>query len=327
MAEVLIIGAGSWGTAVGVLAASAGNRVSLFARRPEFAVQLGKDRENKTFLPGVKLPDALEPTASLDDLERYDWCFCGVPTRFIREQFAPIGDRYPKSLPLVSLSKGIEQQTLQFPSQILHDCTKAEHLLTLSGPGHAEEVAVGRPASVVSAGDESRAQALAELVSTPTFRVYYSTDLKGVELCGAGKNVVAIAAGILDGLELGDSAKAALVARGLAEITRLGVAVGAEERTFSGLAGIGDLFVTCASRHGRNLAFGRRIGKGEKPEDIIESMEMVVEGYNTARGLRELARNAGVEMPICEEVCSVIYDGSDAREAVTRLMTRSLKAE
>lgn len=327
MAEVLVIGAGSWGTAVGVLAASAGNRVTLYARRPEFVEQLARDRENKTFLPGITLPNSLQPTNSFDGLERYDWCFCGVPTRFVREQFAPLRDEYPASLPLVSLSKGIEQNTLLFPTQILKECTGAEHLLTLSGPGHAEEVSLGLPASVVSAGDETRAQALAELVSTPTFRVYYSTDLKGVELCGAAKNVVAIAAGILDGLQLGDSAKAALVARGLAEITRLGVAMGADERTFSGLAGIGDLFVTCASPHGRNLAFGRRVGRGEKPDAIMDSMEMVVEGYNTARGLREVARNQRVEMPICEEVCNVIYEGADAREAVTRLMTRTLRAE
>ncbi|MBZ0136362.1 MAG: NAD(P)-dependent glycerol-3-phosphate dehydrogenase [Planctomycetes bacterium] len=327
MAEVLIIGAGSWGTAVGVLLAGAGNRVSLYERLPDYAAELAKTRVNRIFLPGIAFPAGLDATNELNDLTRFDWCISAVPTRFVRGEFSSIAARYPAELPLVSLSKGIEQETVKFPTQILAEVTPAKHLLCLSGPSHAEEVARGLPAVVVSAGDESRAQALAELVSTPSFRVYYSTDLAGVELSGAAKNVVAIAAGIVDGLQLGDNAKAALIARGLAEIVRLGVAMGANERTFSGLSGIGDLYTTCASSHGRNLKFGRRIGAGEKPEEIIASMEMVVEGYNTARALRELSRQKGIEMPICEEVCNVIYDNADPREAVTRLMTRSLKAE
>lgn len=327
MAEVLIIGAGSFGTSIALLIARAGSNVALYSRRPEFAAELNETRENRTFLPGAKFPDSLQATNSLDGLERYDWCFCAVPTRFIREQFIKLKDAYPPGLPVVSLSKGIEQKTLLFPTQVLDECTGAKHSLCLSGPSHAEEIAGGLPCVVVSAGDETRAQALAELVSTPEFRVYYSTDLTGIELAGAAKNVVAIAAGILDGLDLGDNSKAALLTRGLAEITRLGVAMGAEERTFSGLGGMGDLIATCTSPHGRNLGFGRRIGRGEKPQEIMDSMEMVVEGYNTARALHELANSKGVEMPICEEVCNVIYDNADPRKAVTRLMTRTLKAE
>ena len=327
MANVLIIGAGSWGTAVGVLLAGAGNKVALYERLPDYAAELASERENRIFLPGIQFPSGLEVTNRLDALDTYDWCISAVPTRFVRSEFSSIADRYPQELPLVSLSKGIEQETVKFPTQILRDVTPAKHLLCLSGPSHAEEVARGLPAVVVSAGDESRAQALAELVSTPSFRVYYSTDLAGVELSGAAKNVVAIAAGIVDGLKLGDNAKAALIARGLAEIVRLGVAMGAEERTFSGLSGIGDLYTTCASSHGRNLKFGRQIGEGGKPEEIIASMEMVVEGYNTAKALRELSHQKGVEMPICEEVCNVIYDNANPLEAVTRLMTRSIKAE
>lgn len=327
MAEVLIIGAGSWGTAFGMLLAGAGHRVTLYERQPDYAREMAETRENRVFLPDMLFPAGLDASNDFDGLERYDWCVCAVPTRFIRSEFTRLGANYPAELPLVSLSKGIEQETIKFPTQILAETTRARHLLCLSGPSHAEEVARGLPTVVVSAGDESRAQALAELVSTPTFRVYYSTDLKGVELSGAAKNVVAIAAGILDGLKLGDNAKAALLARGLAEIARLGHAIGAEERTFSGLSGIGDLITTCTSPHGRNLRFGRRIGEGEKPDSILASMQMVVEGYNTARALRELAQQHGVEMPICEEVCNVIYDGADPREAVTRLMTRAIKAE
>jgi len=326
-ANVLMIGAGSFGTAVSVLLAGAGARVTLFARRPELAREIAGTRQNATFLPGVTLPDAVTPTSDLPALDAFDWCFCAVPTRYIREQFAPLRDRWPEELPVVSLAKGLEQGTLMLPTEVLADCTGATHVLTLSGPSHAEEVAAGLPTVVVSAGDETRAYAVAELCSTPSFRVYYSTDRVGVELAGAAKNVVAVAAGIIDGLGLGDNAKAALLARGLAEITRLGVALGADERTFSGLSGIGDLYVTCASRHGRNRSFGERIGRGEKPQDIVDSMEMVVEGWNTAAALRELAARHGVEMPICEEVCNVIYDGASPKDAVTRLMTRTLKAE
>lgn len=326
-AKVAMIGAGSWGTAVAVLLAQAGAHVTLYARRRELADELIVTRENKAFLPGVTLPSAIAPTAELPALDGFDWCFCAVPTRYIREQFTPVGASYPPGVPLVSLSKGIEQGSLFFPTQILQDATGARHCLTLSGPSHAEEVARGMTTVVVSAGDESRAAAMAELMSTPAFRVYHSTDLVGVELAGAAKNVVAIAAGIIDGLGLGDNAKAALLARGLAEITRLGLALGAEERTFSGLSGIGDLFVTCTSKYGRNRAFGERIGRGEAPQAIIDSMEMVVEGYNTAAGLNELAERSGVEMPICQEVCNVIYEGATPAEAVTRLMTRALKAE
>jgi glycerol-3-phosphate dehydrogenase (NAD(P)+) len=327
MAEVLIVGAGGWGTAVGVLLANAGHRVTLYERDKAYAADLARTHENRTFLPGVKLPDGLQPTNDFDGLERFEWCINAVPTKFLRSEFTRIGGKYPAELPLVSLSKGIEQETLLFPTQILSETTHAKHLLCLSGPSHAEEVARGLPASVVSAGDETRAQALAELVSTPTFRVYYSTDLIGVQLCGAAKNVVAIAAGIVDGLKLGDNAKSALITRGLAEITRLGIAMGAQERTFAGLSGIGDLITTCTSSHGRNLRFGRRIGEGEKAADIQASMQMVVEGYNTAKALCALAGKHKVEMPICEEVSAVLYSNADPRQAVTRLMTRALKAE
>ncbi|MBX3458763.1 MAG: NAD(P)-dependent glycerol-3-phosphate dehydrogenase [Planctomycetes bacterium] len=322
---VTIIGAGSWGTAIAALLAGKGHKVTLCARRPELAAELARTRENKAFLPGVTLPASIE-IAHVARLEGAEWCFCAVPTRYIRAQFSALG-KWPAELPVVSLSKGIEQGTLKFPTEILREVTGAAHYLTLSGPSHAEEVARGLPTVLVSAGVETRAAALAELMSTPAFRVYHSTDLRGVELAGAAKNVVAIAAGIIDGLGLGDNAKAALLARGLAEITRLGVAMGAEVRTFSGLSGVGDLYATCASRHGRNRAFGERIGRGEKPQAIIDSMEMEVEGFNTAAALQALAARYDVEMPICDEVCRVLYEGASPIDALKRLMTRNLKAE
>lgn len=323
--RVLIVGAGSFGTAVAVHLARRGANVSLYARRPEFARELASRRENATFLPGVKLPENVRPVGAIDGA--FDWCFCAVPTRHIRDVFTNLGWKYPADLPVVSLSKGIEQQTLEFPTRILRETTGAADALTLSGPSHAEELARGLPCVLVSAGADALAPKLAALCSSSTFRVYHSRDLTGVELAGAAKNVVAIAAGMVEGLGLGDNAKAALLARGLAEIARLGVAIGAELRTFYGLSGLGDLYTTCASAYGRNRAFGVRVGKGEKPAAVVESTEMVAEGYNTAQALQTLARSKAVEMPICDEVCAILYEGADPREAVTRLMTRALKAE
>lgn len=324
--RVLIVGAGGWGTAMATLLAQGGAQVTLLAHREAHALELHHTRENH-LLKGVKLPPGVEPVATIADFAAFEWCLCAVPTRFVRSMFAPLAARYPRELPLVSLTKGIEQQSLLFPSALLKQVLGAQHVLALSGPSHAEEVARGLPASVVIAGDAEHAQAAQKLVSGKTFRAYASDDLLGVELAGAAKNVVAIAAGILEGLRFGDNAKAALVARGLAEITRLGIALGARERTFYGLSGVGDLYTTCASPHGRNRAFGVRVGKGEKPTAIIASQEMEVEGFNTAKALKALAAHAGVEMPIVEQACRVLYEGTDPRDAVIELMTRNLKAE
>ncbi len=328
MAErVLVVGSGSFGTAIAVVAARRGARVTLWARRPELAAELRARRENTTFLRGVKLPENIEPVSEVGNAGQYDWVFSAVPTTYVREVFSALRWDYPPELPIVSLSKGIEQASLEFPTQILLNVTRARHALTLSGPSHAEEVARGLPCVLVSAGDDALAPRLATLLSGNSLRVYHSRDLVGVELAGAAKNVVAIAAGMVEGLGLGDNAKAALLARGLAEIARLGAAMGAQARTFYGLSGLGDLYTTCASPYGRNRAFGVRVGKGEKPQAIIDSMEMVAEGFNTAKALKTLADSKGVEMPICEEVCAILYEGADPREAVTRLMTRALKAE
>ena len=325
--SVAIIGAGGWGTAMAVLLARKGVGVTLWARREEFANELRRKRENIPFLPGVGIPATIniigpEPP----QFSGLTCCFAAVPTRYTREVLGAFRKTYPAKLPLVSLTKGIEQETLLLPTQILAQATGAKNVLSLSGPSHGEEVAKGLPASVVVAGDGFAPQ-LQQLVSTPTFRAYITDDLIGVELGGAAKNVVAIAAGILEGLQLGDNAKAALLARGIAEIARLGVKMGAQERTFFGLSGVGDLYTTCASPYGRNRGFGVRIGRGEKPADVVASMEMEVEGYNTAKALVALARKHGVEMPIAEQVERVLYQGVDARKALMELMSRALKAE
>ncbi|MEE9311255.1 MAG: NAD(P)H-dependent glycerol-3-phosphate dehydrogenase [Planctomycetota bacterium] len=325
--SVLIVGAGSWGTAVGIVLASKGEDVHLFTRSSDFAAQLNANRRNDKYLANAALPESLTAISEVTDLSIYDWCFCAVPTRFIREQFSLFKDLWPSDLPVVSLSKGIERETLKFPTQVLGEVLNTPHTLALTGPSHAEEVAAGLPAATVSAGDPAHAESLAKFCSRGVFRVYHVSDLAGVELAGAAKNVIAIAAGIIDGLKFGDNTKAALLARGLAEIVRLGNAIGANERTFSGLSGVGDLYATCASPHGRNRAFGVRVGEGENPSAVVESMTMVVEGYNTAAALKQLAKQHKVEMPITEAVCEVIYNNADPREAVERLMTRQLRAE
>lgn len=326
--KVIIIGAGGWGTAMAVLLARKGVSVTLWARRAEFARELASTHCNTTFLPGVEIPPGVEITGPDPlDLKAFNWCFAAVPTRYARGVMGMFAPFYPVELPLVSLIKGIEQDTLLLPTGMLAQVTGARHVLTLSGPSHGEEVARELPAGVVVAGDMAFARSLQELVSTRTFRAYVTDDLTGVELGGAAKNVVAIAAGILEGLQLGDNAKAALLARGIAEIARLGAAMGARERTFFGLSGVGDLYTTCASPFGRNRGFGVRIGRGEKPADIAASSEMEVEGYNTARALVALARRHGVEMPIAEQVARVLYEGADPRMALMELMSRSLKSE
>jgi glycerol-3-phosphate dehydrogenase (NAD(P)+) len=288
-----------------------------------------RTRANPRFLPGVRLPPGLVVTG--DAAEAFDGAVLvvsAVPTQFVRATWTGLAPALPRGVPLVSVSKGIEVATLEFPSRILAETAGPRRLAVLSGPSHAEEVARGLPAAVVAA---SRSPALARsvqaLFGTDRFRVYRLADVTGVEFAGAAKNVVAIAAGICDGLGLGDSAKAALITRGAVEIARLGRALGARPATFYGLAGIGDLIVTCDSRHGRNRAVGERLGRGESLEAILGGMAMVAEGVSTARALVRLTRRLGVEMPIATEVARVLFRGKDPRRAVTDLMVRAPKSE
>ncbi len=322
--SVLVIGAGSFGTAVARHLSLLGHDVTLFTRRAEHATAMRDSRRNADYLPDVALPESMTITSDLPPTLP-SWVFCGVPTRYLRDSLTDVSADH--ATVFVSLAKGIERETLAFPTRVIADATGATHVCTLSGPSHAEEVAQGLPCALVAAGNADDVNRLQALINSDSFRVYTSTDCVGVELAAASKNVVAIAAGIVDGLGLGDNAKAALLARGLAEITRLGAAMGADPRSFYGLAGIGDLYTTCASPHGRNRRFGVRVGKGETPTAIIESSNMVVEGYNTAGALRDLASRHAVEMPIVNEVCRVIYDGESPRAAVQRLMTRESGSE
>lgn len=320
-----ILGAGAWGTAVGlVLAQSPRHRVALWSARPENAQLLHEKRENVRLLPGIAIPpsilltsDILQATAGAKLL------IAAVPTVYLRSVLTNIAKAIPPAVPILSLAKGIENATFLRPTEIIAQLAGPRPLAVLSGPSHAEEVARGLPTTVVVASaDLELAQWAQQLLSTERFRVYTNLDMIGVELGGALKNIIGIAAGICEGLGFGDNAMAALLTRGLAEITRFGVALGAEAPTFGGLAGMGDLITTCMSKHGRNRQVGIRLARGEKPEAILGGMTMVAEGVYTARSVHDKARQMGIRMPITTEVYRVLYENKDPRAAVLELMMR-----
>jgi len=312
-------------------------RVRMWGYDREQLEQMATSRENKKFLPGYKLPEALvfEP-----DDERImagaDLIISAVPCQFMRQVWGRLKTYVPKNVPIVSVAKGIENETLLRPSQILADVlreelkTKNSKLKTavLSGPTIADELARRLPATACAAsGDEKLARDVQQTFSVPWLRVYTNTDVVGVELAGAMKNIIAIAAGIIDGVGAGDNAKAALLSRGLAEITRLGVAMGARQQTFAGLTGLGDLVTTCISPKGRNRSFGERIGKGQTLEQAQEATESVVEGITTCKSVAALATRHDVEMPITQAVYEVLFENKPVQTAIADLMKRRLKAE
>jgi glycerol-3-phosphate dehydrogenase (NAD(P)+) len=325
-----VLGSGAWGTTVALLLArNPAHRVRLWCTRPESATALRGRRENTRFLPGVPLPDSLELT---DDIAHAaagaDLWVAGIPTVYLRPTLKRAGPPRPGATPVLSLAKGIEIATFKRPTEILAEMLGTDRLAVLSGPSHAEEVSRGLPTSVVAAStDLALASQVQQWFSTDRFRVYTNRDVLGVELAGALKNVIAIAAGICDGLKCGDNAKAALLTRGIVEMARFGVSLGADQETFFGLAGIGDLITTCSSQHGRNRRVGERLAAGEKLEPILGSTAMVAEGVYTAKSVYERTRATGVEMPIVSEVYRVLYEGKSPRDAVTALMLRPVKLE
>jgi glycerol-3-phosphate dehydrogenase (NAD(P)+) len=325
-----ILGAGAWGTAISlVLGQKSEHEVSLWSARPEKAKELHARRENVRLLPGIPIPEHIrlttEPQACL---EKPDLIIVAVPTAYLRGVLAKVAGMIPASAPVCSLTKGLEFSTFLRPTQIIQDVWGPRPVAVLSGPSHAEEVARGAPTSLVAASEDlGLARWIQERFSTERFRVYTNLDIIGVELAGALKNVMGIAAGMCDGLGFGDNAKAALLTRGLAEMARFGVAMGGEHQTFWGLAGMGDLITTCFSRHGRNRAVGERLGKGEKIADILATMEMVAEGVNTTRSLHERAKQMGISMPITAEVYRVLYENKQPRDVVADLMLRKPKSE
>ena len=326
--KIAVLGDGGWGTALAVHAAQLGRRVALWSAFPEQAADLARTRQNEKFLPGVRLPDEVLVTSeAAGALDGAVAAISAVPTQFLRETVSGLAESVPPECLMISASKGLERGTLLRPSEILAELLPGRPVAVLSGPSHAEEVARGLPASVVAASAEAADAAQVQaLLMGPALRIYTSEDVLGVELGAALKNVIALAAGVADGLELGDNAKAALITRGLAELGRLGAALGARAETFTGLSGLGDLVVTCASRHSRNRAVGERLGRGEKLADILASTGKVAEGVPTAEAILELAGRHGVELPIAAAVKRVL-DGAEPREEVAGLMTRAPRAE
>lgn len=325
-----ILGAGAWGTAIAlVLAGNPRHRVFLWSARPEHAQEFHQRRENVRLLPGVPIPLSVHLTCDvLEAAQEADMLIAAVPTVYLRATLGRIASQLPREAPVLSLAKGLEMATSLRPTEIIQEVLGPRPLGVLSGPSHAEEVSRGLPTSVVAASrDLQLARWVQQCFSTDRFRVYTNLDVIGVELAGALKNVVGIAAGISDGLGFGDNTKAALLTRGLVEIARFGVALGAELGTFWGLAGMGDLITTCFSRHGRNRHVGERLAHGESMAGILASMAMVAEGIFTARSIYERASRMGIVMPIATEVYRVLYEGKDPRLAVNDLMLREPTSE
>lgn len=335
MNTVAILGAGAWGTALSAGLARAGNRVTLCARRPEHVAAMRARGENDAYLPGIALPETLALSDRWADAAKAsEVTVMAVPSRYARAAMAPIGPALGANTTLVSVTKGIEEGSLKTMSAMLAEVAPAvSRIAVLSGPSFAAEVARAKPAAVVAAArDESVARAVQELFASRSLRVYRSTDVTGVELAGAAKNVIAIAAGISDGLDLGLSARAALITRGLAELGRLAMRAGGRAETMAGLAGLGDLVLTCTGELSRNRALGLGIGRGEgvgtpPGAGAAASGHPVVEGMSNARAIRRLAERLGVEMPIVAAVCRVLYEGAAANAMVEELLSRGLKAE
>jgi len=330
MSRITVLGAGGWGTALAILLHDNGQRVHLWEFFPDRAEKLRSARRNETFLPGVTIPGGILITHRLEEaLEDSAMAVFALPSHLIRELAAGAAPLLSSGTQVVNVAKGLERKSLKRMSEVLEEELPGETpIVTLSGPSHAEEVSRGIPTAVVAASRSlPQGRRVQDVFMSPTFRVYTNDDLVGVELAGSLKNIIAIAVGICDGLGYGDNTKGALITRGLAEISRLGAALGARQETFAGLSGMGDLITTCASRHSRNRYVGEQIGKGRSLREILDSMEMVAEGVNTADSGRDLARRTGVEMPITEQVHGVLFEGKDPREAVNDLMTRDPKSE
>jgi glycerol-3-phosphate dehydrogenase (NAD(P)+) len=330
--RIAVLGAGSWGTTLAILLTDNSHDVTLWSYRESDAERMRATRENPSFLPGIHIPDAVTITTDLIAASRDAQLLVGaVPSQFLRGVMARLRGQIAADTVIVNVAKGIENGTLMTMSEMIRDTFPGlprERIATLSGPSHAEEVSRKIPTTVVAASESLEIARLVQAAfMVPYFRVYASDDIRGVEMGGSLKNVIAIAAGIVDGANLGDNTKAALMTRGIAEIARVGVAMGAHVRTFSGLSGIGDLMVTCMSRHSRNRHVGVEIGKGRKLPEILAEMVMVAEGVATTQSAHDLARRVGVEVPIVDQVYKILFEGKDPLKACHDLMTRDPKGE
>jgi glycerol-3-phosphate dehydrogenase (NAD(P)+) len=324
---VTVAGAGSWGSALAIVLADNGHEVRLWSHNEKQVEEINQHHTNEKYLPGINLPETIIAFASLADaLENIDTLILAVPTKAIREVIGKIRAVQRIPLTIAHVSKGIEPNSLMRISEMIKQEMPQDFLkdvVVLSGPSHAEEVSLRHPTTVtVSSENMKAAEAIQELFINQNFRVYTNPDVIGVEIGGALKNIIALAAGITDGLGYGDNAKAALMTRGLAEIARLGTKMGANPLTFSGLAGIGDLIVTCTSVHSRNWRAGNLLGKGQTLQEVLDNMGMVVEGVRTTKAAYQLALKYDVNMPITNALYNVLFNGKNAKDAVDILMTR-----
>ena len=332
MKKVSVIGAGSWGTAIAFVLADNGHDCLLWTRREAQSDEINTKHSNDSYLPNIDLPRNLEACSNLEQaIAHGDIIILAVPTVSMREISAQINAFVTTEKLFVHVSKGIEPDTLKRISEMIEEeisADKREAIVVLSGPSHAEEVVLRHPTTVTAASTNiDAAERIQDLFMNKYFRVYTNKDILGVEIGAALKNVIALGAGISDGLGYGDNAKAALMTRGLAEISRLGVAMGANPLTFSGLAGLGDLIVTCTSVHSRNWKAGNMLGKGSSLEDVVSGMGMVIEGVRTTKAAHQLATKHDVSMPITEALFTVLFEKTSPKSAVDRLMTRIKKQE
>ena len=329
--SIAVLGGGSWGTALAALLADKGHQVAMWELFPERAQALDRDRENRAMLPGIRIPREVVITSDMGKtLAGSDHTLLVVPSHGMRETAKQAASHHKDGRLVTIATKGLEEGTLKRMSQVAQEGLGVEpgRIGVLVGPSHAEEVSRNLPTTVVaSSTNQSTAETIQEIFMTPTFRVYTNNDVVGVEIGVALKNVVAIAAGICDGLGFGDNTKGALLTRGLAEITRLGVKMGARQETFSGLAGIGDLITTCISRHSRNRHVGEELAKGKTLDQVLAGMVMVAEGVKTTRSAVKLAAEYGVEMPIASEVHAILFEAKPPKQAIKDLMIRTRKPE
>jgi glycerol-3-phosphate dehydrogenase (NAD(P)+) len=327
--KISVIGAGSWGTALATLLAEQRVQVRLWAHNPKLVEELVSTRTNSAYLPGVRLPPNVYATSDLAETLDADLILIVTPSKAVRQTAEALAAAGIDSRSvLVSCTKGIEHDSGKVMSEILEECLPKNPVAVLSGPNHAEEISQRIPAaSVVGCAHSELLKPLQETFSLPTFRTYTSDDVRGIQLGGALKNIFAIAAGVSDGFNMGDNAKAGLVTRSLAEMMRLGMTLGGRQETFFGLSGVGDLMVTCFSRHSRNRKVGERLGRGESPSQIQDSMKMIAEGVPTALSAWQCAERLGIETPITYEVYSVLHQGKAPHEAMWELLGRKPRAE
>ncbi len=330
--KISVLGAGGWGTTLAILLHYNGHDITLWEYKKSYAKELIKKRTNHNYLPGIKIPKEILITSDIEEsIDKKNLIVFAIPSQFLRKVVEKINYHKIEDAILVSVSKGIEKNSLMTMSQLLHDVfprINENQIGVISGPSHAEEVSRRVPTAVVAASvDIETSKTIQAAFMTSYFRVYASKDILGVELGGAFKNIIAIGAGIIDGAGFGDNTKAAIMTRGVAEISRLGLAMGARPETFAGLSGMGDLIVTCMSRHSRNRYVGEQIGKGKKLKQILKSMDQVAEGVETTRSAKQLADKNKIETPITNEVYKILYEKKDPVKATTDLMTRDMKSE